>query len=73
MGIKKFPYLIHYRIHEESKTVYVEAMLHTSRNPRIWKRRTELWIESRSCPAFLFHDNLVVIFNNPDNSNCAVF
>lgn len=41
MGIKKFPYLIHYRIDEQSKTVKVEAMLHTSRNPRIWKKRTE--------------------------------
>jgi len=36
MQIEKFPYLVHYRVNEQTKTVRVEAMFHTSRNPKIW-------------------------------------
>ena len=36
--IEKFPFLIHYKINDELKTVYVYAIFHTSRNPEIWKR-----------------------------------
>jgi len=39
MPVKKFPYMIHYRIH--NKTVMVEAVLNTHRNPELWKKRTE--------------------------------
>jgi hypothetical protein len=37
--IKRFPYLVHYRVIEETKTVKVEALLHMSRNPKIWNER----------------------------------
>ncbi len=40
MGVNKFPYLIHYRVNEYTKTVKVEALFHTSRNPNIWNERT---------------------------------
>lgn len=36
--IEKFPFLIHYQIDENNKTVIVFAILHTSRNPEIWKK-----------------------------------
>jgi hypothetical protein len=39
MRIEKFPYLLHYRINEQTKTVKVEALIHTSRNPEIWHER----------------------------------
>ena len=35
--IEKFPFLIHYLIDENTKTVAVFAVFHTSRNPEIWK------------------------------------
>jgi hypothetical protein len=37
MVIKKFPFLVHYII--EESTVKIFAVLHTSRNPLIWKER----------------------------------
>ncbi len=36
--IDKFPFLIHYKIDDELKTVTIFAVFHTSRNPEIWKR-----------------------------------
>lgn len=39
LKVTKFPYLIHYRVDEQTKTVKVEAMIHTSRNTDIWKER----------------------------------
>ena len=42
MRIEKFPYLVHYRVIEQNKTVKVEALFHTSRDPMIWHERTEL-------------------------------
>ncbi len=39
--IEKFPFLIHYKINEEMKTVTIFAVFHTSRNPEIWKRNTK--------------------------------
>jgi len=41
MQIEKFPYLAHFRINEQSKTVKVEALFHTDRNPKIWDERIE--------------------------------
>jgi len=38
--IEKFPYMVHYRVNEQTKTVKVEALFHTSRNPKIWTERT---------------------------------
>ena len=40
MRIEKFPYLVHYRVNEQTKTVKVEALFHTSRDPKIWNERT---------------------------------
>ncbi len=37
--VYKFPYLMHYRIEKDLKTVVVFAIYHTSRNPEIWKER----------------------------------
>lgn len=37
--IEKFPFLIHYLINENTKTVTVFAVFHTSRNPEIWNKR----------------------------------
>lgn len=31
---KVFPYMIHYRVHNNDRTVSVEAIMHTSRHPR---------------------------------------
>ncbi|HEY9113450.1 MAG TPA: hypothetical protein VIN10_02045 [Bacteroidales bacterium] len=41
MCIEKFPYLVHFRVNEKTKTVQVEALFHTSRNPKFWKKRTQ--------------------------------
>lgn len=35
----RFPFAIHYII--ERKTIFVLAVLHTSRNPRIWETRSK--------------------------------
>ena len=32
MRIEKFPYLVHYRVNEQTLTVKVEALFHTSRD-----------------------------------------
>ncbi|SHI74350.1 ParE toxin of type II toxin-antitoxin system, parDE [Tangfeifania diversioriginum] len=34
-----FPFLVHYSIDEINKTIIVSAVLHTSRDPEIWKNR----------------------------------
>lgn len=34
--IKKFPYLIHFKIFEQEKKVVITTIKHTSRNPNIW-------------------------------------
>ena len=34
-----FPFMIHYTIDEDNKTVIISAVLHTSRTPEIWKNR----------------------------------
>jgi hypothetical protein len=39
--VDKFPYLIHYRVNEQTQKVKVEALFHTSRDPKIWNERTE--------------------------------
>jgi len=36
---KKFSFGVFYIIEEEAKRVFVVAVLHTSRNPQIWKDR----------------------------------
>jgi ParE toxin of type II toxin-antitoxin system, parDE len=37
--VDTFPYLIHYYIDESSKNIVIIGILHTSRNPVIWKER----------------------------------
>jgi plasmid stabilization system protein ParE len=41
MPIKKFPFMAHYRIDYKNKTVKVEAVFHTSRDPERWHQRTK--------------------------------
>lgn len=36
--LENFPYRIHYKIIEDSKTVKILAVIHTSRSNRIWKK-----------------------------------
>lgn len=38
--VKKFPYMAHFYINEETKTVEVLAVISTSRNPKIWTEKT---------------------------------
>lgn len=38
MPIKKFPFLVHFTIDENSRGVKVFAVFHTSRNPTVWIR-----------------------------------
>ena len=40
--IEKFPYIVHYRVNEQTKTIKVEALFHTNRNPNIWEERIML-------------------------------
>lgn len=37
--VNKFPYQIHYRIEEESKRIVVFGVIHSGRDPRVWKSR----------------------------------
>lgn len=39
MTIKKFPFLVHFIIEDSTGTVNVFAVIHTSRNPAIWKEK----------------------------------
>lgn len=39
--VKKFPFLIHYIIDEANDTVEIFAIIHTSRNPKIWEEKSE--------------------------------
>ncbi len=32
-----FPFMVHYTVDEKNKTIIVSAVLHTSRNPELWK------------------------------------
>lgn len=34
-----FPYMIHYTVEEPKKIVLISAVLHTSRDPELWKTR----------------------------------
>ena len=37
--LNAFPFMLHYVIDENNKTVIISAVLHTSRNPELWKKR----------------------------------
>jgi plasmid stabilization system protein ParE len=34
-----FPFMIHYSLHADEKTILISAVLHTSRNPNLWLDR----------------------------------
>lgn len=34
-----FPYMVHYTVDEANKTVIISAVLHTSRDTKMWKTR----------------------------------
>jgi plasmid stabilization system protein ParE len=38
--IKKFPYMAHFYINDKNNTIEVLAVISTSRNPVIWKEKT---------------------------------
>lgn len=38
--VEQFPYMIHYYVDQQNKTIVVLSILHTSRNPKIWEERT---------------------------------
>ena len=40
MLIKKFPFMVHYMIDNINSIVQIIAVLHTSRNPKIWQGRS---------------------------------
>jgi len=37
--LKVFPFMIHYTIDKVNKSIVISAVLHTSRNPKLWKRK----------------------------------
>lgn len=37
--LNMFPFMVHYTIDEKNKTIIVSAVLHTSRDPKLWKNR----------------------------------
>ena len=37
--LKVFPFMVHYTIEESNRTIIVSAVLHTSRDPEVWKKR----------------------------------
>ena len=37
--INTFPFMVHYTVNEHLKLVEIFAIIHTSRNPKIWKKR----------------------------------
>lgn len=37
--LDKFPYQIHFKVEELARVVVVFAIIHTSRNPRIWREK----------------------------------
>lgn len=40
VGIKKFPFMIHFYINNENNTVEILAVISPSRNPKIWQDKT---------------------------------
>lgn len=40
MIIKKFPFMVHFTINRELFLVEIFAVLHTSKNPKIWEQRS---------------------------------
>ncbi|HZY36040.1 MAG TPA: type II toxin-antitoxin system RelE/ParE family toxin [Mucilaginibacter sp.] len=41
LPVKKFPYIIHYSVDEAKSVVKILAIIHTSRDPDIWEKKTK--------------------------------
>lgn len=39
--LEQFPYMIHYYVDTQNKTIVVISILHTSRDPQMWSERLE--------------------------------
>jgi plasmid stabilization system protein ParE len=37
--VEQFPYMVHYFVDQQNKTIVVISILHTSRDPKIWEER----------------------------------
>jgi len=37
--LNMFPFMVHFTVDDENKTIIISAVLHTSRNPELWKNR----------------------------------
>ncbi len=37
--VKKFPFMVHYFVEADKKTVVITSVLHTSRDPKMWEER----------------------------------
>lgn len=42
MGVKKFPFLVHFTINDDDFVVSIFAIIHNSRNPKIWEVKRNL-------------------------------
>ncbi len=36
--VERFPYMLHYSIDDDEKTIVISSVLHTSRNPELWTK-----------------------------------
>ena len=41
LPLEKYPYMLHFTIDEMNKAVIIRAVFHTSRDPKIWRKRSE--------------------------------
>jgi len=41
LPLKKFPYMVHFSIHEQDQLVIVRAIFNTSIDPKAWKNRQQ--------------------------------
>lgn len=41
MIVRKFPYMVHFYIDEQTETVIILAVISSDRNPMIWKEKTK--------------------------------
>lgn len=39
LPIEKFPFMLHFSLNEEKQMVIIHAVIHTSRNPKIWVKK----------------------------------
>ncbi|MBS4014250.1 MAG: type II toxin-antitoxin system RelE/ParE family toxin [Bacteroidetes bacterium] len=40
LNVKKFPYMVHFYINDETLTTEILAVISTSQNPKIWEEKT---------------------------------